>query len=685
MFGAPTFGSSWMAEQKPLASSSSIRYHASLPNEYIGGSVPGHSPFFALGGDTAAAAAVGGGGLAVHEGRPRVMAATVDAVGEPNPQGRHADGTATGMESTEAVALASLAAPNATLQGCFNALSLYMGASHVRPEEKTAISCLMEAVTHYTQARLRVKQYLEEGEACMQQFVHLRGSISAAVSGLATSLPNCMTDSFCSPPSQGPAGSSFASAHMQRGRAKVDADLAECRRLLQQVEAFTRTFQDLQRRRARLFEHLDEGQQQHNCNQQQQQQQYYHSSDAAAGCAMAPISQFQATLDECVMRVREQWDASVATVIKKLVSKLARNPQDAEDIPGNTDEEPIDDSRIITGLLQLCDDTLGRVETMRSRITRLGTSRIEEVEAIEKLLATMDNYDPTAEDHAGRRKQIDAELEELRSWLGHIGQLRQRAMTTMEMLQQSLVKGCVSAATSGRASPCLSFHGDTGSALSSHRPSVATPGSLDEWRQALAPQDAVVARSTTTLPPSNLQLTITPTAATAAAAGGDGGGTATEQNDSNCNDDAGARNAVGYPRVEPSPPSATIARKSNSNSPGEKTGEWRSAAPLSPYDVDHCDHSGSDRAASTPDSSGENDDDDDDDDDDRTSSYHVNAFDAGEDEKYVRRRKRGGYLSSIAAFAKAVVERATRFSDTEDAYESDSVERNRRRPRRRME
>ncbi|ORC85836.1 uncharacterized protein TM35_000321510 [Trypanosoma theileri] len=614
--------------------------------------------------------------------------------------------------------------PNA-IQTCFETFQRYMSAISVHAEEKASILSMIESLTHYAQERLRIKEKLDEGEACLQQFIQLRGNIDAALAGISSATPSCLTDSFASfsqPPST--IGSAFSTASIQRGRAKVDTDLAECRRLLQQLEMFARSFHDLQRRRIQACEILtggikeDENEQQHHQQLQLPPPQVRYPSLTTTQSMGEPVSRLHTTLDDCITQLQNHWDNVVTTAVTNLLQKLSAHSQDTiGDAPVGEQDDSFSSDRIFTALLQFSDETMGRVETMRTRITRLGSSRIEEAEALEKLLASMDNYDPTAEQRANRRKQIDAELEDLRSWLGQIAQIRQRVVDVTEKLQQqqqqqSMLLGKLeSAASSRRPSPCPFSHNGIESAASSCRPSSVLPGSLEEWRQTLIPTETGTVRETTAGGSGQAQFSFFPQDSspafmlTTAVTGGAEPATASAADHNDNEDGAANRKAASISHVETRliPLSSTTAADGTTegNENDDKNGMYRDNVGVNPVSKgmeddgaprtfrtasgtnDHNNPAAGGQIptkrprSTTPIDNNNNnntkdnlvcDGGDDDDDDDSTSCYHASAFDAG----YRRRRpqrKRGGYFGSLLSFARAVVDRATRFSDSEDDYD----------------
>ncbi|EKF30482.1 hypothetical protein MOQ_005706 [Trypanosoma cruzi marinkellei] len=676
---------------------------AKPPNERTGLETVRLAFPFAQGEDTSAV------GTAREEAdRRRRMSTLATAAGENGESNLHGCGAGTlpmGMNSMSPAGSSSMAS-QFSLDSWVDAFRVYISAAFVFPEEKMAISSMMEALAKYTQARLRTQQHFSECEACLHQFTQLQnGVVAAAATGsVPLSLGNTK-DNFTFQSQANVVSPTFNTANMQRGRAKVDMDLAECRQTLQNVEAFARTFQDFQRRRTRLLETLEEEKQQLLLPPPPQR----HSGGAFMPIVTAPVFQLQTTLEDGISQLYKQWDTHVATNAENLICRLnGTHSQESGDVSGGKEGgELADSTHLTTLLLKMCDDTLGRVETMRSRISRLGSIRIDEAESLEKLLANMDNYDPTAEEHMGRRKQIDAELEELRSWLTHIGQLRQRAMTTKELLQQCLISGNRSTAGSKQTSPCAHLSSEGGGAPSSLRPSLGGPTSLDEWRQALVMPDAGAAKKMDANPVVN---TTTAGITTTTTTNSNGNG------NSNNNDHAtpaftpeDATLTIGNQR--PSSSTASDNVKNEENATEINSMNFSLPGPQVSATSAECngrnriaeDACGSVLAVSSPAHGSENRHGDtgvpfrnskykSDDDDDVASSFHASAFD--EDEFFEsggrchRRRKRRaarGYLGGIAAFARAVVQRATQFSDSECSSPSDSEKVTEVRRRRRVE
>ncbi|KAH9598428.1 hypothetical protein LSM04_007260 [Trypanosoma melophagium] len=638
--------------------------------------------------------------------------------------------------------------PQNSIQSCFDTLQRYMALLSVHAEEKASIIAMIESIAQYAQERLRIKEILEEGETCLQQFTQLRSSIDVALAGISSTTPSCLTDSFVSSSQlTNTIGSGFSSASVQRGRAKVDTDLAECRRLLQQLEMFARSFQDLQRRRAHACEVLRGGMREEENEEPQPQPktQTWRSSGLNTQCVGDPVLRLHGTLEDCMTQLRQHWDEAVSFAVTNLLQKLCGHSQDAIDgVPVGEQDDSFSSDRIYTALLQLSDETMGRVETMRTRITRLGSSRIEEAEALEKLLASMDNYDPTAEQRANRRKQIDAELEDLRSWLGQIAQIRQRVVDVTEKLQQQqqqfmLAGKLESAASSRRPSPCPFSHNGIDSAVSSCRPSSAVPGSLEEWHQALISTETLGVRermggsgqtqlsffpqdpSSTSMPTTNTTTTTnTNTNTTTAGTEGTEPGTVSAADNNDNEDGAANRKTASSSRVERRlVPSSTIVADSTTDgnenngknciqsgnmgypaSKGIEGGDpstFRTASgkndhkdageeailptrhPRNTINMDYDTNNNLDNEGEV----------DDDNSDDSTSCYHASAFDAGYRRQKLRRKRSGGYFGSILSFARAVVERATRFSDSEDEddydYDDDDEMRGNKRRRQRLE
>ncbi|ESL09507.1 hypothetical protein TRSC58_02770 [Trypanosoma rangeli SC58] len=677
MYGVSPPPSSVWGNPRPCVPPLSAVQPASLPGERAGMDVVGSTSSFPQGGDTLAASSAGN-----ETDWQRKMSPMATAAGEKGECGLYGCGADTLPPGSSAMSspVATSLAPHAALDACVEAFRVYASAAFVPPEEKAAVLSMMDALAKYTQVRLRTQQIFHECEACLHQAAQLQTSVSAAAVGFASSTSSNMTDSFVFQSPSSAVGFTLSTAKLQRGRAKVDTDLAECRRMLQQVEAFARTFQDLQRRRTRLLEGLES----------EKQRQLPPPSPRCHAVALMPlaalpVSQLHATLEDCISQLHTQWETHVTATANSLVCRLhGTRPQECGEVPDSDEGELVDNVRLLMSLLQVCDNTLGRVDTMRSRISRLGSSRIEEAEALEKLLANMDQYDPTAEEHAGRRKQIDAELEELRSWLAHIGQLRQRATSTAELLQQFLLNENREAAASGRSSSCLPLPSEGGSAPSSHRPSLGGPVSLDEWRQALTAPDTVAAKDTARHAADATAVS----GGTSATAATDSAASALTSADIACKND--------YPT-----PAVPTAAEGGSNAEDNSGSVALLGPPESPAAVaedcntnavleGECRHGPAGLPPAPGDASGE-----DDEDDDTTSLYHASAFDendslgrVGSDGRCRRRRKRpaaAGYLGGIAAFARAVVERATRFSDSEYSSASDRESATEGRRRRRLE
>ncbi|RNE98040.1 hypothetical protein TraAM80_09008 [Trypanosoma rangeli] len=607
------------------------------------------------------------------------MATAAGEKGEPSLYSCGADALPPGLSVMPSSVATSLA-PHAALDACVEAFRVYTSAALVLPEEKAVILSMLDAVAKYTQARLRTQKIFHECEACLHQAAQLQTSISAAAVAFASSTLSNVTDNFVFQSPLPAVGFTSSTANLQRGRAKVDTDLAECRRMLQQVEAFARAFQDLQRRRARLLEGLEDEKQRQLPPPSPQCHDVAHMPLAAP-----PVSQLHATLEDCISQLHTQWETHVTATANSFVCRLhGTRPQESGEVLDSNEGELVDNVRLLMSLLQVCDNTLGRVDTMRSRISRLGSSRIEEAEALEKLLANMDHYDPTAEEHAGRRKQIDAELEELRSWLTHIGQLRQRAMSTAELLQQFLLNENREAAGSGRTSSCLPLPSEGGSAPSSHRPSLGGPASLDEWRQALIAPDTAAAKETGRH------------AADATAASGDASASAATDPAAPALTPADIACKNEYPTSAVPTAAEGVSNAEDNSGSVALPGPPRSAAAVAEdcntntVPEGKCRHGPAGLQPAPGDASG-----DDDGDDDATSSYHASAFDENDSRGHVesgarcrRRRKRpaaAGYLGGIAAFARAVVQRATRFSDSEYSSASDCESETEGRRRRRLE
>ncbi|RNF10019.1 uncharacterized protein Tco025E_06854 [Trypanosoma conorhini] len=668
MFGVSPPPSMWGNPRVSVPPLSAVQ-PAGPPGEWAGTEVLGPASSSAQGGDTLAAGPAGSEADWQRKLSPTATTAAGEK-GESSLHGRGADAAPLGLSSMSSPAAASLA-PQAALEACAEALRVYAAAAFVPPAEKTAVLAMVEALAAYTQARLRTQQRFLECETCLHQFMQLQSGVSAAAAGFASSPAGCMTESFAFQSPSSATAVALNTANLQRGRAKVDTDLAECRRMLQQVEAFARAFQDLQRRRTRLLESLEEAEAPYQlpslpppCH-----------AGALVPPAAAPVSQLSAALEDCMSRLQTQWETHVTATANILACRLhGAHLLESGEALSSGEAELMDNARLLTSLLQMCDDTLGRVETMRSRISRLGSSRIEEAEALEKLLADMDHYDPTAAEHAGRRKQIDAELEELRNWLTQIGQLRQRATTTAELLQQFLLSESREAAGSGRTTPRALLHGEGGSAPPSHRPSLGGPASLEEWRQALTAPDTVAARDTA--------------GHAAAAAPAPGPAEATSKS---CDPTFAAPTAAANVGNAEEIPSGGVALPGSPESPTAAAEDCRRDA-LPEAEECGCGLTGLPPApgADTRRDGAS------DDDDDATSEYHASAFDddgrrghvGGGGHRRRRRRKRRAaaeYLDGIAAFAKAVVRRATRFSDSECSSASDPESETEGRRRRRLE
>ncbi|EAO00113.1 hypothetical protein C3747_78g198 [Trypanosoma cruzi] len=676
---------------------------AKPPNESTGvGTVRLAFPF-AQREDTPALGSAGG-----EADRRRRMSTMTTAAGEKGELSLHGCGAAAlpmGMNSISPAGASSMAS-QFSLDSWVDAFRVYISAAFVFPEEKMAISSMMEALAKYTQARLRAQQHFSECEACLHQFAQLQnGVVAAAAKGsVPLSLGNTK-DTFTFQSQANAVSPTFNTANMQRGRAKVDMDLAECRQTLQKVEAFASIFQDFQRRRRRLLEVLEEEKQQLLLPPLPQR----HSGGAFMPIVTAPVFQLQTTLEDGISQLYKQWDMHIATKAEGIICRLnGTHSQEDGDVSGSKEGgELADSTHLITLLLKMCDDTLGRVETMRSRISRLGSIRIDEAESIEKLLANMDNYDPTAEEHMGRRKQIDAELEELRSWLTHIGQLRQRAMNTKELLQQCLTSGNRSTAGSKQTSPCAHLRSEGGGAPSSLRPSLGGPTSLDEWRQALVMPDAGAANKMDANPVVNATTAgITTATATTTANNGNGNnndhaapvftsedGTLTvcSQRPSSSTASDNVKNEENATEINPmnfslpEPPMSAVSVEGNGrNTIAEDACRGGLAVSFPAHGAeDRHSETGVPFRYSKKNS---------DDDDDVASSFHANAFDeddfCGSGGRWHRRRKRSaarGYLGGIAAFARAVVHRATQFSDSECSSPSDSERVTEVRRRRRVE
>ncbi|KAG8342111.1 hypothetical protein TRVL_07057 [Trypanosoma vivax] len=312
----------------------------------------------------------------------------------------------------------SFVAPNATLHSCVAELQRYMNSSHIHAEEKETLLSIVHALACYAEARMRVRQQLDVGEACMNKLNQLNSKVEMLTGSLQTSSLSGLGDGQFSASQQSFTQSLNNSSSAQRGPAKVDMDLAECKSLLVQIEALAVSLNELHEERVRIcasMEHEDE------------------RGPQALGSSN--LSNLRSVLSACVQQLQSQWDTTVATSRADMIRRLSGGPVCGTNDKDGDRSPVLIESHVLAKLRQLCDDALGRLGSMRSRIARLGSSRVEEADNLDKLLATMDSYDPTAEVRGARRRQIDSELRSVQGWLEALDQLQQRAMALAESLQ----------------------------------------------------------------------------------------------------------------------------------------------------------------------------------------------------------------------------------------------------------
>ncbi|CCD12729.1 unnamed protein product, partial [Trypanosoma congolense IL3000] len=356
--------------------------------------------------------------------------------------------SARNTRTTEPLSLTTAATPavikglSPALQGCIAGLQKYMADCSVRNEEKESVAHLITVLGHYVSARLAVKQHMEEGESLLRQLDELhRGVESAAAAFRTATFSLTESPAFTSLQQQQHLALNCTSSLIasQRGRGRVEMDLAECKETLARVRLFAQNLKKLRDDQHRICEALEELEKSSPSNNSLRCSSHLLDYAPQETRGLSLLDDLHAAANTCIAQLRQVWEEVITFDRIKLLRGLKEH-NDAE--------------RTLAALKALCEDTLLRLSTMRGRIARLGSNRVEEAGKLEEHLATLDSYDPMVEEHETRRRQIDAELATVKGWLETVSHVQRSAVQLSEALHSGFaVSDCATHVTHPQTNP----------------------------------------------------------------------------------------------------------------------------------------------------------------------------------------------------------------------------------------